>query len=107
MNEFKNILIVRTDRIGDVVLTLPLADIIKKHYPKSRVSFLIREYTSPLLFNNPKIDEVLILKENNNKTLIHKNIQLLKRKNFDCVFIVNASFKLAYILFMSNIKNRF
>ena len=29
----KNLLIIRTDRIGDVVLTVPLAELIKKYYP--------------------------------------------------------------------------
>jgi heptosyltransferase III len=41
----KNLLIVRTDRIGDVILSLPLVQAIKKNYPDSRVTFLMREYT--------------------------------------------------------------
>ncbi len=106
MNMNRNILIVRTDRIGDVVLTLPLASLIKKHYPESKVAFLVREYTAPLLFNNNDIDEILILKENKNVILENENIRLLSRKNFDTAFIVNASFKLASILFKSKIKNR-
>jgi len=106
MNELKNILIVRTDRIGDVVLTLPIAGIIKSHYPNCHVSFLVREYTSPLLFEHPSIDDVFILKEKNGKILKNKNIKLLTNKNFDTVFIVNATFELAWILYKSKIKNR-
>ena len=41
----ENLLIVRTDRIGDVVLTLPLAEIIKKQIPDCKITFLIRDYT--------------------------------------------------------------
>ncbi|MEJ2104221.1 MAG: ADP-heptose--LPS heptosyltransferase, partial [Ignavibacteriaceae bacterium] len=54
------ILVVRTDRIGDVVLSLPLAEIIRQKYPQSRVSYFLREYTSSLLEQNPFIDEVII-----------------------------------------------
>ena len=52
-NEPKNILIVRTDRIGDLILTLPLAGLIKKQYPDARVSFLVREYTKNIVSNHP------------------------------------------------------
>jgi heptosyltransferase-2 len=61
--EPKNILIVRTDRIGDLVLTLPLAGLIKKQYPNSKVSFLVREYTKSIVNNHPFIDEVIVLKQ--------------------------------------------
>ena len=39
-----NILIIRTDRIGDVILSLPLAALIKKHLPECKISFLLKEY---------------------------------------------------------------
>ena len=68
IKEPKNILIVRTDRIGDLVLTLPLAGLIKKHYPNSKVSFLVRNYTKSIVNNHPFIDEVIILKEVDGKT---------------------------------------
>ena len=48
MIEPKNILIVRTDRVGDVVLTLPLAGLIKKRYPECRITFLVKGYTRSL-----------------------------------------------------------
>ncbi|MEJ5351949.1 MAG: glycosyltransferase family 9 protein [Melioribacteraceae bacterium] len=105
MNKPKNILIVRTDRIGDVVLTLPLCSIIKKYFPKSKISFLLRDYTSALAKNNPFIDEVIILKEKKGKTLIWENIKLLKNK-FDVCIIAYPTFRLALILFLSKIKIR-
>ena len=48
MIEPKNLLVVRTDRIGDVILSLPLAEIIKRHFPKCKVTYLLREYTKCL-----------------------------------------------------------
>ena len=42
------ILIIRTDRLGDVVLTLPMATAIKKTIPNARVTFLIDAYTRQL-----------------------------------------------------------
>lgn len=104
--EPRNILIVRTDRIGDVVLSLPLARIIKQHYPKAKVTFLVRAYTKALVENNYFIDEVIILKEESTKILIAENIKQLKKKNFDTAIIVYPTFKIALITFLSGIKYR-
>ena len=71
----KNLLIVRTDRIGDVILSLPMAGIIKKHFPECKVSFLLREDTKCLAENNSYIDEILVLRMHNGKILLNDNIK--------------------------------
>lgn len=45
VGKFEHILISRPDAIGDVVLTLPMAGLLKKHLPGVNVSFLGRNYT--------------------------------------------------------------
>ena len=45
----KHLLLSRTDSIGDVVLTLPMAGFLKEHLPKAHVSFLGRSYTRPVV----------------------------------------------------------
>lgn len=50
------ILLSRTDSIGDVVLTLPLAGLIKKHFPESQVIFLGRTYTGPIIQLSEHVD---------------------------------------------------
>ena len=105
MNSPQNLLIVRTDRIGDVILSLPLAGIVKKYYPDCKITFLLREYTKPLADNHPHIDEVIILK-NETKIKFWDNIKQLKLKNFDACIIVNPSFLISLILFLSDIKIR-
>lgn len=51
------ILISRTDSIGDVVLTLPMAGIIKRFLPKSRIVFLGRNYTKDVIGLSEHVDE--------------------------------------------------
>jgi ADP-heptose:LPS heptosyltransferase len=101
----KNILVVRTDRIGDVVLTLPIANIIKKHFADSRVSFLIREYTKSLCENNLFINEIVTLDEIDGKTKIFSNIRKIKKK-FDTAIVAYPTFRIAIILFLAGIKTR-
>jgi len=106
MKTLRNLLIVRTDRIGDVILSLPLAGIIKKKYPDCRITFLLREYTKPLAENHPYIDEVMILKSDNNKLSYRENIKQIKSKNFDACIIVNPAFSISLMLYLSKIKIR-
>ena len=105
-NEPKNILIVRTDRIGDLILTLPLAGLIKKQYPDSRVSFLVREYTKNIVSNHPYVDEVIVLKESDGNVPLFENVNIIKQKKFDTCIVVYPRFKISLIVFFSGIKNR-
>lgn len=104
--EPKNILIVRTDRIGDLILTLPLAGLIKKQYPNSKISFLVREYTKNIVSNHPFVDEVIVLKESNGIVPLFENVNIIKQKKFDNCIVVYPRFKVSLIVFLSGIKNR-
>lgn len=106
ITEPKSILIVRTDRIGDLVLTLPLAGLIKKQYPSCKVSFLVREYTKNIVSNHPSIDDVIVFKENNGKVSLFDNLNTIKSKKFDTCIVVYPTFVLSLIMFLSGIKNR-
>ncbi|MFO7447039.1 MAG: glycosyltransferase family 9 protein [Ignavibacteriaceae bacterium] len=102
----ENLLIVRTDRIGDVVLSLPLAGIVKKHLPDCRITFLLREYTKQLGESHPFIDDIIILKEEDGKIPLWKNVEKIKKRNFDACIVVYPTFITALIIFLSRIKIR-
>lgn len=55
----KKIIISRTDNIGDVVLTLPMAGAIKSEIPDSQIVFLGRDYVRPVLESSTFIDDFL------------------------------------------------
>jgi lipopolysaccharide heptosyltransferase II len=102
----KNILLVRTDRIGDVVLSLPLAEIIKKYYPECKITFLVRDYTKDILEDHPFVDNILILEELNGKIPILKNVRNVKKFKFNSSIIVYPTFQTSLIIFLSGIRNR-
>jgi heptosyltransferase-3 len=51
------VVISRTDSLGDVMLTLPMAGIIKKHIPNSRIIFLGRTYSKSVIQACEHVDE--------------------------------------------------
>lgn len=57
--QYKKILISRTDSIGDVVLTLPLAGLLRKQYPGATISFLGQSYTQAIINACEHIDEFI------------------------------------------------
>lgn len=56
----KKILIVRVDRIGDVVLSTPAFRAVRESFPESEIHLLVREYTEDLVLNNASIDKMLV-----------------------------------------------
>ena len=52
----KRIIISRTDSIGDVILTLPMAGVLKKFFPNSFIIFLGRTYTRPVIELSEHVD---------------------------------------------------
>lgn len=55
----QHIIISRTDNLGDVMLTLPLAGFLKQYAPKTRISFLGKSYTEPLIACCRHIDDFI------------------------------------------------
>jgi ADP-heptose:LPS heptosyltransferase len=53
----QKILISRTDKIGDVVLTLPLAGFLKRALPGAKIAFLGQKYTRPVVESCTFVDE--------------------------------------------------
>ncbi|MDO8954522.1 MAG: glycosyltransferase family 9 protein [Gammaproteobacteria bacterium] len=50
------IIISRADNIGDVVLTLPMASILKQHYPEAEIIVLARRYVQAVVEAHPAVD---------------------------------------------------
>ena len=55
----KRIIISRTDAIGDVVLTLPLCGLIKKHFKDCEIIFFGKTYTEPVIELSSNVNSFL------------------------------------------------
>ncbi|MDX2197228.1 MAG: glycosyltransferase family 9 protein [Cytophagales bacterium] len=53
------IIISRTDSIGDVILTLPMAGYILKHLPQAQIFFIARRYTLPVVLHSKHIHKAI------------------------------------------------
>ena len=106
----KRILIVRPDRIGDVVLSTPLPREIKKKYPDSYVALLLRNYTRGVYINNPYIDKVILIDDNGYapgslKWFLKKRSEI-RHERFTHSLTLLPTERLNYLLFFSGIPYR-
>ena len=59
--DVKKILMIRIDRIGDVVLSTPAIRAVRESFPKAEVHLLVRGYTRDLVINSPHINQIVKL----------------------------------------------
>jgi heptosyltransferase-3 len=105
--KFDRILIVRTDRIGDVILTLPMARVLKEHFPHARIAMLIQRYTAELVEDDPSVDQILFSDDVDGRALSFFHlVQLLRTERFDVVFHTHPRLDLALVTWFAGIPNR-
>ncbi len=83
----KKIIISRTDGIGDVILALPMAGVLKELYPESKIIFLGRNYTKAVIDMCKHVDQFVAWDEIE-KLDEQESIQNMKRLNADIIIHV-------------------
>src|ERR1043165_8170499 len=78
----RRVLVVRSDKLGDVVLTLPMAGAIKKSQPTIAVSFLVNNYTREIAERCPQVSEVISIAGNEGA---FKLSRIMRREKADAV----------------------
>ncbi len=100
-----HIAVCRTDSIGDVVLTLPLLQVLKKQFPHAKLSFIGRTYTQPIVQLNTNVDRFLnwdSVAQSSKK----EQIAFLKSQNIDAIIFVFPEKNIVKAAFWANIKMR-
>ncbi len=106
----KNILLVQTGFIGDVILSSPLITALKKYYPDSTLTLLTTPLASDLYQNHPDLKEVLVFdKRKSQKGFwgLFEMAKELRSKSFDVVYSLHKSSRTSILLFLSGIKERY
>ena len=106
LDKQKRILIIRPDRIGDVVLSTPIPREIKKFYPDSYIGVLLREYTKDIYVNNPHVDQIIVDLERTDLKFKLQLINEIRSHNFTHAFMLLPTERMNWILFFSGIKHR-
>jgi ADP-heptose:LPS heptosyltransferase len=98
--------IFRTDRIGDLILTLPMAEAIRQHDADARVTFVVQEYTGSLAALCPFVDDVLTISSRDLDGGISAFSRTLKEKRIDAAFFAFPRPRLALAARLADIPLR-
>jgi ADP-heptose:LPS heptosyltransferase len=108
--DVKSILVIRLNRLGDMVCTIPLLKTLRREFPHSRISVLAESTNADILKGASYLDDVFIYRKK--KGMIRNKFieirRILKGAEFDLCIGVKAGFSssLAIMAFLSRAKFR-
>jgi len=114
-SKIKKLLITRLDSIGDVVLSTPTLEPLKRKFQEASISYLLSSQSKDIIGGNPYIDEIITYEApwhfskgimNDIKNYL-KVLRLLRSKKFDLVIDLEGNAKsILFISYMSKIPHR-
>jgi len=105
----RRILIIRTDRIGDVLLSTPAIKATRDAYPNSHIAMMVRPYAEEIVDGNPYLDEVILYDkygEHRGWFGTFKFVNELKRKRFNLAIILHPTNRSNLIPFLAGVPER-
>jgi len=105
----KKILVVRTDRLGDVILSTPVIKNLKLAFPQAGISFMCRPYTKEAVLGNPWLDEVIVYDKYGKQKSFFSTIKFsfsLRKKRFDWAIILHPTNRAHILAFLAGIPVR-
>ncbi len=112
----KNILFIKPSALGDIVLALPALSALRRSFPKSKISWLVRPEFADLLRGNPDLDEIILF---DRKQLgkwwcqpkafkeLMRLVRKLRKAQFDLVFDFQGLFRTGFFAWLTGCHRRF
>ncbi len=61
VEQYKKILVIQPDHIGDVLLATPMIHALRQRFPRAQIDAVIGEWAKPVLESNPDINRVYVI----------------------------------------------
>lgn len=103
------VLIVRLDRIGDVILSTPVIKAVRDAYPESHIAFMVRPYCREVVEGNPYLNEVIVYDKDGSEKDIRGNLAFilnLRRHRFNIAIILHPTNRTHLVTFLAGIPER-
>jgi heptosyltransferase-2 len=87
MRAVRRVLVVRQDKLGDLLLTTPVATALKKAIPDCHITYMIRPLLQDVIQNNPNIDAICYTTYRPPVSEFPYWVWKLRRERFDAVLL--------------------
>src|SRR5438067_1648480 len=105
----RRILVVQTQRLGDVLCATPLFTALRNQFPESHLAALVHRPMDELLVGSEDLDEVLVYDRRTTHRSMLSRLALiaeLREQRFDWVISIHAASSVAFALWQSGIAWR-
>ncbi|MFH1395574.1 MAG: lipopolysaccharide heptosyltransferase II, partial [Candidatus Omnitrophota bacterium] len=105
----KRILITRTDRLGDVVLSTPVIRVLRKKYPSAYIAFMVRPENRDVVAANPDLNEVIVYDKYGKQKSFWNTFKFalkLRNKKFDTAIALHPTTRVHVVFFLAGIPER-
>jgi heptosyltransferase-2 len=94
--------------IGDVLISSMICENLKKAYPHAQVDYLVNTFTTPVLENNPFIDNIILFEDRfrSNYLAFFKFLLQIRQKKYDLVLDPYAKLESSLITLFSGASKR-
>ncbi|MBI3323195.1 MAG: lipopolysaccharide heptosyltransferase II [Candidatus Omnitrophica bacterium] len=109
MNENPRILIIRTDRIGDVVLSTPVIRALRAAFPHAYLGMMVRPENRELVEGNPDLDAVILYDKQGAEKGIAGNLRFARRlreRRFDTAVVLHSTNRVILVSWLAGIRRR-
>lgn len=102
----ERILIVRLDRIGDVVLSTPVIRALRDAYPESHIAFMVRPYAREVVEGNPYLDQVIVYDKKMGIVGTFRFLRFLRSQRFDLAVVLHPTSRTHLLTCLAQIPRR-
>ncbi len=108
LREVERILVVRGDKIGDVILITPTLKALRSIQPKAKISVCVRSAVKDVLKGNPNVSELLVFEELDRGGILglFRMVLAMRRKRYQVSVIMQGNFRIAFATFLAGIPFR-
>lgn len=103
----ENILIRGVNWVGDAVMTMPAIGAVRRAFPESKISLLVKPLVAPLFEKDPNVDEIILYTDDFRGVGGRLRLaKALREKGFSLALLLQNAFDAALIAFLARIPAR-
>ncbi len=99
----RKILLVRNDRLGDLVLTLPAFQAVRRQWHRAHLAALVSPYNAPLLSGSRDVDEVIVDDPGQHPRDLGRRLQPM---GFEAALVFNSNTRNCLAVWHAGIRRR-
>jgi len=105
----KRILVIRLDRLGDVILSTPVLQVLRQQFPHAFIAMMVRPACREVIEGNPYLDEVILYDRDGMHHSVRATIgfaRRLRRHTFDTAIVLHPTNRSHWIPWLAGIPIR-